>query len=63
MAFYRLYWLDGARRIASAADVISAADDDDAVSQVRGAQRPHRCELWHGQRLVSLVEPEPPADE
>jgi hypothetical protein len=57
MADYRLYRLDGTSRIAGAAEVISAADDETALAAVRDADLLNRCELWQGHRLVGLVEP------
>ena len=62
MVDYRLYWLDGARRIAGAADIVSAADDDDAIAQARSAARASRCELWQGRRLVGTVQVNTPEE-
>jgi hypothetical protein len=55
MRDYRLYCLDGAKRIARAADVISAQNDEDAVAQARELQKPTACEIWQGRRLVATI--------
>lgn len=55
MATYRLYCLDGAKRIQHAADVITAQSDEDAVDIARGLDMPTACELWQGRRLVATI--------
>jgi hypothetical protein len=55
MQDYRLYCLDGVKRIARAADVISAPSDEDAVAAARGLGKPTACEIWQGQRLVATI--------
>ena len=55
MQNYRLYCLDGAKRIARAADVIRAESDEEAVAAARELGKPMACEIWHGQRLVATV--------
>ena len=57
MAAYRLYHLDGARKVATA-EWIEADDDESAIeaAQLRCGDR--RCELWLGQRLVARLGPE-----
>ena len=53
MRDYKLYCLDGTRRIQRAADVISAKSDQDAIDIARGLDMPIACELWQGERLVA----------
>ena len=55
MPDYKLYCLDGARRIQRAADVISAPSDEDAVAEARAMNMPTACELWQGRRLVATI--------
>jgi len=55
MRDYRLYCLDGAKRIARAAEVISAESDDHAVTLARALQKPTVCEIWQGRRLVTII--------
>jgi len=55
MPDYKLYCLDGAKRIQRAADVISAASDEEAVAQVRALNMPSACEIWQGLRLVATI--------
>ena len=55
MRDYRLYCLDGAKRIQRAADVINAASDDDAVAQAKALEKPTACEIWQGRRLVATI--------
>ena len=60
MAFYRLYRLDGAGRIA-AAEWLEA--DDDADARERAAQRcdgSGAVELWARNRLVARIDPPQP---
>ena len=53
---YRLYRLDGASRIVGTAEVISAADDANALAQARDAGGSAHGELWQGGRLVGRVD-------
>ncbi|MEO5612794.1 MAG: hypothetical protein ABIT68_08645 [Sphingomicrobium sp.] len=55
MREYRLYCLDGAKRIQHAAQVITAQDDEGAIDVARGLDMPMTCELWHHQRLVATI--------
>ena len=55
MRDYRLYCLDGAKRIARAAEVISASSDQDAVAAARKLGKPTACEIWQGRRLVATI--------
>ncbi len=52
---YRLYCLDGAKRIARAADVIQAQSDEEATAAARARDMPMPCELWQGRRLVATI--------
>jgi hypothetical protein len=55
MRDYRLYCLDGTKRIQRAADVISAVSDDDAITLARALRKPTACEIWQGRRLVATL--------
>ena len=55
MAQYRLYCLDGAQRIAGAAEMVEGADDDAAIEAARALRKPMACELWQGRRLVAAL--------
>ena len=55
MREYRLYCLDGAKRIQRAAEVITAPSDEDAVAIAGGLDMPTACELWQGRRLVASI--------
>ena len=57
MRDYRLYCLDGAKRIARAADVIRAHTDAEAVAAARLMGKTVRCEIWQGRRLVATIPP------
>ena len=59
MPKYRHYRLDGAGNI-SGAEWLDAADDDDAVSQVRERKLPVPSEVWSGNRLVGRVDANSP---
>ena len=56
MPDYRMYCLDGAGKIRSF-EVITAADDEEALAQVRAKKLSVRCELWDRNRLVGWVAP------
>lgn len=55
MPDYKLYCLDGARRIARAPDVISAESDEEAIAAARGLGMASACEIWQGRRLVATI--------
>ena len=55
MREYRLYCLDGAKRIQRAAEVITAQGDKNAIDIARGLDMPMACELWQGRRLVASI--------
>ena len=57
MKDYRLYCLDGTRRIMHPADVIKADSDEQAVAQAKALALPVECELWQGRRLVATIPP------
>ncbi|MEO8547259.1 MAG: hypothetical protein ABI422_02715 [Sphingomicrobium sp.] len=57
MSDYKLYCLDGAKRIQRAAEVISAKSDKEAIAQAKALDKPMACEIWHGQRLVATISP------
>ena len=52
---YRVYTLDGVRRIVSA-DWIDANSDEEAIAIVQATCRGLQCEIWHGERFVAKVE-------
>jgi hypothetical protein len=52
---YRHYRLDGAGNI-SEAEWIEAADDDDAVRQVRKLKLPAGSEIWDRNRRVARID-------
>jgi hypothetical protein len=55
MPEYKLYRLDGAKRIARAADVLSADSDEQAVAAARRLAKTGACEIWQGRRLVATI--------
>jgi hypothetical protein len=56
MIAYRLYCLDGAGHI-GLADWLRASNDHDAIRQARRAKRgARRCEVWQGNRLVTVLD-------
>ena len=57
MRDYKLYCLDGAKRIHRAPDVIYAITDEEAIAQVRSLDVATACEIWDGRRLVATVGP------
>lgn len=59
MPEYRHYRLDGAGSINNA-EWIEAADDEDAVRQVRERRLPVPSEIWNGRRFVARIEAAPP---
>ena len=56
MASYRLYGLDGVRKVASG-EWIEADDDHAAIAAAKERFDGH-CEVWQGPRLVARVERE-----
>ena len=54
MASYRLYGLDGVKKVASA-EWIEADDDLAAIEVVKKMMDGHDCELWQGPRLVARI--------
>jgi hypothetical protein len=54
MPEYKLYRLDGAKRIARAAEVLSADSDDQALAAARGLAT-GSFEIWQGRRLVATI--------
>ena len=54
MTGYRLYGLDGVRKVASG-EWFEADDDDAAVAVAREKMDGHDCELWSGARLVARL--------
>lgn len=55
VADYRLYGLDGVRKVASA-EWIEADDDDNAIEVARDRMDGHDCEVWQGRRLVARLD-------
>ena len=55
MPEYKLYCLDGAKRIARAADVLCADSDEKAVAAARTLGMASACEIWQGRRLVATI--------
>ena len=54
MPEYKLYCLDGAKRIARAAEVLSADSDDQALAAAR-TLAVGSFEIWQGRQLVATV--------
>ena len=55
MASYRLYGLDGVRRVASG-EWIEADDDRAAIEAAKEKFDGKRCEVWQGSRLIARLE-------
>ncbi len=55
MPEYKLYRLDGAKRIARAAEVLSADDDEQAIAAARNLAKSSAFEIWQGRRLVATI--------
>ena len=55
MPEYKLYRLDGAKRIARVADVLSADSDAQALAAARRLAKAGACEIWQGRRLVATI--------
>ena len=60
VADYRLYGLDGVRKVASG-EWFEADDDDSAVKVAKQMMDGHDCELWQGKRFVTRIEHKPGA--
>jgi hypothetical protein len=56
MQQYRLYCLDGAGKFTKTHE-ITAASDEDALSQARKLEPNFRCEIWQKNRKVAVLEP------
>ena len=57
MPSYRIYLLDGARRITAPASDHEFADDDAACAHARALLSQHpAAQVWQGQRLVRCEE-------
>jgi len=56
LGHYRLYRLDGARKIVGA-EWLSATDDEDAVRQAKALDGRGTLEVWDRNRLVIRIEP------
>lgn len=54
MASYRLYSLDGVRKVASG-QWFDADDDRMAIEVAKAKMDGHDCELWSGARLVARL--------
>jgi hypothetical protein len=55
MTGYRLYCLDGAKKVASA-EWIEADDDHAAIRIATEKHAGKRCEVWQGRRLVARLD-------
>ena len=55
VASYRLYGLDGVRKVASG-EWIEADNDESAIEAARKKLDGEPCELWEGRRLVARLE-------
>ena len=55
MSSYRLYGLDGVRKVASA-EWIEADDDRAAIEAAKTRFDAGDCELWQGRRLVARLD-------
>jgi hypothetical protein len=52
---YRLYCLDGVDKVASA-EWVKADDDEAAMEAAEELHHGRKCELWLGNRLVTVIE-------
>ena len=57
MASYRLYGLDGVRKVASG-EWFEAEDDRAAIRVAKKKMNGRECELWQGARLVTRLRAE-----
>lgn len=55
MGTYRLYCLDGVDKVASA-DWVEADDDKSAIEAAEELHQGRKCELWQGNRLVTVID-------
>lgn len=55
MPEYKFYRLDGAKRIARAAEMISADSDEAAIAAARKLAKSGAFEIWQGPRLVATI--------
>ena len=55
MTDYRLYGLDGVKRVASG-EWFDADDDETAIKVAKEMMDGHDCELWQGPRLVARLD-------
>lgn len=54
LASYRLYCLDGVKKVASA-EWIEADGDEAAIEVAKEMMDGHDCELWQGSRLIARI--------
>ena len=54
MASYRLYCLDGVKKVASA-EWIEADGDEAAIEVAKDMMDGRDCELWQGSRLIARI--------
>ena len=52
---YRVYTLDGVRKIVSA-EWVDASSDEEAIARVQATCSGMQCEIWDGHRLVARIE-------
>ena len=55
MTGYRLYGLDGVRKVASG-EWFDADDDEAAIEVAKNMMDGRECELWQGRRLVARLD-------
>lgn len=55
MPSYRVYCLDGAKKV-TRAEWIEADDDDSALLAARQFDDAVQCEVWQGRRLIGRVD-------
>ena len=60
LAEYKLYCLDGAKRIAGAPTPIHAQSDEEAITAAKALKMAMPCELWLGGRMVAAIPPHAP---
>lgn len=54
---YRLYCFSELTGRVTAAEEIEADSDEEAIAVVRSRGMPVKCELWHRDRLVTVLDP------
>lgn len=52
---YRLFWTNGAGRIASVADTVDAQDDAEAIREAERLARGRTVEVWDRSRKVAML--------